>query len=186
MKKIAEVSNQNLVQNSDAVILTQIMNFNGSATLVNFQKKIFNWLIKFLDGLRFLSTNIFQRVIYFLDFLKTEDIINLYFVSKFYRNVVLKVFDKIYFVSTGFCSTLQWFKFLEKSCFALVEEIYCSNWNFDLFDNEKCLGKCLFFQFVCIFWDVWNLAISKKVIVSFVQEFVIIILWNVMHFIVWF
>ena len=73
--------------------------------------------------------------------MKTEDIINLCFVSKFYRNVILKVFNRVYFISTGFCSTLQWFKFLKKSCFALVDEIQCSNWNLDLFDYEKLLKK---------------------------------------------
>ena len=71
----------------------------------------------------------------------TEDIINLYFVSKFYRNVILKVFNRVYFISTGFCSTLQWFLFLKKSCFALVDEIHCSNWNLELFDYEKLLKK---------------------------------------------
>ena len=73
--------------------------------------------------------------------MKTDDIINLYFVSKFYRDVILEVFNSVYFISTGFCSTLQWFLFLEKSCFALVDEIHCSNWNLDLFDYEKLLKK---------------------------------------------
>ena len=73
--------------------------------------------------------------------MKTEDIINLCFVSKFYRNVILEVFNRVYFISTGFCSTLQWFLFLKKSCFALVDEIHCSNWNLDLFDYEKLLKK---------------------------------------------
>ena len=106
------------------------------------------------------QSNILKRVleelpIYFLDFLKTEDIINLCFVSKFYRNLILEVFNRVYFISTGFCLTFQWFKFLEKSCFALVDEIQCSNWNLDLFDYEKLLKKslhkCLDFQFACIF-----------------------------------
>ena len=90
------------------------------------------------------QSNILKRVleelpIYFLDILKTEDIINLCFVSKFYRNVILKVFNRVYFISTGFCLTLQCFLFLKKSCLALVDKIHCSNWNLDLFDYEKLL-----------------------------------------------
>ena len=69
--------------------------------------------------------------------MKTEDIINLCFVSKFYRNLILEVFNRVYFISTGFCLTLQWFKFLEKSCFALVDSIQL----LDLFEYEKLLKK---------------------------------------------
>ena len=118
--------------------------------------------------------------------METEDIINLCFVSKFYRNLILEVFNRIYFISTGFYSTLQWFKFLEKSCFALVDEIQCSNWNLDLFEYDKLLKKefrqmslfsiCLHFLRCVRYCDKQK---GYCQLCSRVREK---LLWNVMHF----
>ena len=42
-------------------------------------------------------------------------------MSKSIRKIILKVFDHIFFISTGFCSTGQWFNLIEKKkCFALI------------------------------------------------------------------
>ena len=105
--------------------------------------------------------------------MKTEDIINLCSVSKFYRNVILKVFNRVYFISTGFCSTLQWFLFLKKSCFALVDEIHFSNWNLDLFDYKKLLKK-EFRQMsifsICLHFLRCVRSCNKQSCVSCVQE----------------
>ena len=137
------------------------------------------------------QSNILKRVleelpIYFLDFLKTEDIIILCFVSKFYRNVILEVFDIVYFISTGFCSTLQWFKFLEKSCFVLVDEIQCSNWNLDLFDYEKLLKKefrqMSLFSICLHFLRCVRSCDKQKGYCQLCSRVRENFLWNVMHF----
>ena len=137
------------------------------------------------------QSNILKRVleelpIYFLDFLWTEDIINLCFVSKFYRNVILEVFNSVYFMSTGFCSTLKWFKFLEKSCFALVNEIQCSNWNLDLFDYEKLLKKefrqMSLFSICLHFLRCVRSCDKQKGYCQLCSRVRENFLWNVMHF----
>ena len=69
----------------------------------------------------------------------TQDLINLCYVSKFIRNLILKIFDRIFFISTDFSSMRQWLKLVEKNCFALVEKIQSAtffdetffNYNFD-------------------------------------------------------
>ena len=60
----------------------------------------------------------------FLGYLNTRDILNLCFISRLIRKIILKVFNKIFRVSEGFCSSGQWFKLIKRNCFALIEEIY--------------------------------------------------------------
>ena len=52
--------------------------------------------------LEVLSSNFFV-------YLDSKSIINLCFVSKSIRKIILKVFDDVFFISSGFCSTGQWF-----------------------------------------------------------------------------
>ena len=52
MKKMAEVSNQNLIRNSDAYLVRggksiQTMTFSGLTILINTPNKNFNWVINF-------------------------------------------------------------------------------------------------------------------------------------------
>ena len=60
----------------------------------------------------------------FLNYLTTQDLIRLCYVSKVIRSLILKIFGQFFFISTGFCSTRHWLNLVEKNCFALVEEIH--------------------------------------------------------------
>ena len=56
-------------------------------------------------------------------------------MSKFIRNLILKIFDRIFFISTDFSSMRQWLKLVEKNCFALVEEIHSATFFDETFFN---------------------------------------------------
>ena len=51
-------------------------------------------------------------------------------VSKYYRKLVLKKFDKYYNISTSFCSTELWLNKIEENLWGVIENIYN-----DLFDT---------------------------------------------------
>ena len=57
-------------------------------------------------------------------YLDTEDLITLFYVSKWTRNLILKIFNQFFFISTGFCSPEKWESLIKKSCFALINKIY--------------------------------------------------------------
>ena len=64
-------------------------------------------------------------------------------MSKVIRNLILKIFDQILFISTGFCSTEQWLNLIKKNCFALIDDIQNAtffdeiffDYNFDFEEN---------------------------------------------------
>ena len=80
----------------------------------------------------------------FLGYLSTRDVLNLCFISRVIRKIVLKVFNKIFCVSEGFCSSGQWFKLIKRNCFALIEEIYSSFFEDRfIFDFDENYSKLL-------------------------------------------
>ena len=70
-----------------------------------------------------------------ISYLSVKDIINLYHVSKIYRQTILKRFSQIYNISTGFCSADQRHSLIQKFCFYLIEDLLCQQY----FD-EKCFN----------------------------------------------
>ena len=60
-----------------------------------------------------------------ISYLYVKDIINLYHVSKIYRQTILKRFSQIYNISTGFCSADQWHSLIQKFCYYLIEDLLC-------------------------------------------------------------
>ena len=85
----------------------------------------------------------------FFMYLDMQDLITLCFVSKWIKNVILKIFNRIFFISTGFCLPKQWLNLINKNCFALIENIHNQsffdetifNYNFDLEENYFKLLK---------------------------------------------
>ena len=53
-------------------------------------------------------------------------------MSKSTRNLVLTNFNKIFDLSTGFCSVKYWNNLIQNNCFRLIEEIH----NKTFFDNK--------------------------------------------------
>ena len=58
------------------------------------------------------------------DYIKTVDLINLCYVSKKMRKLVLKNFNRIFDLSTGFCSVSYSNIVIETNCFAICHEIF--------------------------------------------------------------
>ena len=58
------------------------------------------------------------------DYIKTVDLINLCYVSKKMRKLVLKNFNQMFDLSTGFCSVSYWNIVIETNCFAICHEIF--------------------------------------------------------------
>ena len=76
------------------------------------------------------------------DYIKTVDLINLCYVSKKMRK-----FNRIFDLSTGFCSVSHWNIVIETNCFSICHEIFYNeqyghpkfiDFNFD-FDRIHCL-----------------------------------------------
>ena len=82
-------------------------------------------------------------------YLSAKDIINLYHVSKIYKQTILKKFLQIFNISTGFCSADQWNLLIQKFCFYLIEDLLCQqyfdqnffNYHFDFDENYSGLLK---------------------------------------------
>ena len=76
-------------------------------------------------------------------YLKPEDLINLCYVSKNMRNLVLNNFNQIFDLSTGFCTVKYWNVYIETNCFALCNDIFTAkyfdekflDYNFDFEEN---------------------------------------------------
>ena len=59
------------------------------------------------------------------------------------RNFILKIFGRIFSVSTGFCLTEQWLNLIKKNCFSLIDHVHNQsffdeaffNYNFDFEEN---------------------------------------------------
>ena len=100
----------------------------------------------------------------FISYLSVEDIINLCHVSRIYRQLILKKFGQIYYMSTGFCSAEKWFLVARKICLNLVEEIF----NQRLFDET-------FFNFILILMKIIS---SYKKIQTFIFVFYLFAFFN--------
>ena len=57
-------------------------------------------------------------------YLNATDLTNLCYVSKYYRRLIFKKFDKYYNISTGFFSTELWMNKIEENLWQLIENIY--------------------------------------------------------------
>ena len=57
-------------------------------------------------------------------YLNAKDFITLCYVSKYFRKLVLKQFNKHYEISTGFCAAAFWAKKIEENVYKLIEAIY--------------------------------------------------------------
>ena len=69
-------------------------------------------------------------------FLNAIDLINLCYVSKYYRKFLLQKFDKYYNISTVFCSTELWLNKIEENLWGVIENIY-NDWSYTFaFDFE--------------------------------------------------
>ena len=85
----------------------------------------------------------------FLMYLRTEDLIRLCYVSKWIRDLVLRNFNQIFCISTGFCSVEHWSNLIKKSCFSLIDDIHNQSffddtffgYNFDFEENYFKLKK---------------------------------------------
>ena len=66
-----------------------------------------------------------------ISYLAVRDIINLSFVSKSFKNLILKHFSNIYNISNGLTSAKHWFSIAQKICFDLTQSIY----NEEFFDS---------------------------------------------------
>ena len=76
-------------------------------------------------------------------YLKAEDLINLCYVSKNKRNLVLNNFNQIFDLSTGFCTVKYWNVYIETNYFALCNDVFTAkhfdekffDYNFDFDEN---------------------------------------------------
>ena len=53
-------------------------------------------------------------------YLNAKDFITLCYVSKYFRKLVLKQFNKHYEISTGFCAAAFWVKEIEENVYKLI------------------------------------------------------------------
>ena len=83
-------------------------------------------------------------------YLDTNDLITLCYVSKYFRELVLKSFSKVYDISSGFCSVQNWTNAIQKNLFNSIQDIHNDTffnemfytYNFDFEQNyEKLLKK---------------------------------------------
>ena len=59
----------------------------------------------------------------FCTYLGPTDILKLCFVCKMIRQIILRIFNKSFNVSEGFCSTGRWFQLIRINCLSLIEDI---------------------------------------------------------------
>ena len=62
--------------------------------------------------------------LFIFSYLNANDLINLCYVSKYYRRCVLKKIDRYYNISTGFCSTELWANKIEENLRGLIDNIF--------------------------------------------------------------
>ena len=83
-------------------------------------------------------------------YLDTNDLITLCYVSKYFRELVLKSFSEVYDISSGFCSVQNWTNAIQKNLFNSIQDIHNDTffnemfytYNFDFEQNyEKLLKK---------------------------------------------
>ena len=75
-----------------------------------------------------------QLLIFF--YLNVTDLINFCYVTRYYRKLILKKFEKYYSLATGFCSIYSWTNVLEDKIWGLIENIYNELNDFYAFDFE--------------------------------------------------
>ena len=149
MKTIAEVSNQNLVGNSDA--------YSSNGGHIDPDNK-FSWIDdsyrqgkdKFQLSYSFLGSNfnIWHHLgeelqLRILLYLNAKDLITLCYVSKYFKKLVLKQFNKHYDISTGFCAVSFWAKKFEENVFKLIEAIHSELFDTFAFDFEENYDKLI-------------------------------------------
>ena len=77
------------------------------------------------------------------------DLITLCYVLKYFREFVLKIFSKVYDISTGFCSVQNWTNAIQKRLSILIQDIHDDTffnetfytYNFDFEQNYEKLFK---------------------------------------------
>ena len=111
------------------------MNFNG-LTIKRTTKISINLFI-FLD----LNSNFLEKTGEYLQlvifsYLNVADLINFCDVSRYYKKLILKKFEKYYNLATGFCSIYSWNNAPEDNIWGLFENIYNELNNIYAFDFE--------------------------------------------------
>ena len=76
-------------------------------------------------------------------YLNAKDLIILSYVSKYFRKLVLKQFNKHYDISTGFCAVPFWTKKFEENVFKLIEAIRSELFYTYAFDFEGNFDKLI-------------------------------------------
>ena len=69
-------------------------------------------------------------------YLNVTDLINFCYVSRYYRKLMLKRFEKYYNLAIGLCSIYSWTNVLEDNIWGLIENIYNELNDFYAFDFE--------------------------------------------------
>ena len=80
--------------------------------------------------------------IFFL-YLNVKDLITLCYVSKYFRKLLLKQFNKFYDISTRFCAVPFWTKKIEENVFKLIEAIHSELFYIYAFDFEGNYEKLI-------------------------------------------
>ena len=80
--------------------------------------------------------------IFFL-YLNAKDLITLCYVSKYFRKLLLKQFNKFYDISTRFCAVPFWTKKIEENVFKLIEAIHSELFYIYAFDFEGNYEKLI-------------------------------------------
>ena len=76
-------------------------------------------------------------------YLNAKDLITLCYVSKYFKKLVLKQFNKHYDISTGFCAVSFWTKKIEEKVFKLIEAIHSELFDTFAFDFEENYEKLI-------------------------------------------
>ena len=76
-------------------------------------------------------------------YLNAKDLITLCYVSKYFKKLVLKQFNKHYDISTGFCAVSFWAKKFEENVFKLIEAIHSELFDTFAFDFEENYDKLI-------------------------------------------
>ena len=112
------------------------------------------------------------------------DLITLCYVLKYFREFVLKIFSKVYDISTGFCSVQNWTNAIQKRLSILIQDIHDDTffnetfytYNFDFEQNyEKLLKKFRHISLfsVCLHFLRCRRSCDRKASYCKFQEFVI-------------
>ena len=79
----------------------------------------------------------------FLSYLNADDLITLCYVPKYFRKLVLKIFSKIYDISTGFCSVKYWTRKIERNVYELTQAIHIDTFATASFNFKENYDKLI-------------------------------------------